>query len=96
MGRKKQWSTAKERRQLRRTLPPIDLNQSYPMEPDACAYLDCCKAMLYREIKARGIELVRRGRRSYISGADLASLARAPAPAAVALIPSHPAAASTA
>jgi len=72
-------TTAQERRRLRRELPPIDLNQRYPIQPDALAYADCAKKSFYAEIKARGIVLLKAGRRSFISGADLARLAQ-PAP----------------
>jgi hypothetical protein len=71
-------TTAIERRELRRTLAPIDPNARYPIEL-ALVYLDCSRKQFYADVKAGRIRLIKFGRRSYAPGSELVRLSTVPA-----------------
>jgi hypothetical protein len=69
----KGYTTAIERRELRRTLAPIDANARYPIDL-ALVYLDCSRRQFYADVKAGRIRLLKFGRRSYAPGSELVRL----------------------
>jgi hypothetical protein len=71
-------TTAIERRELRRTLAPIDANARYPVDL-ALVYLDCSRRQFYADVKAGRIRLIKVGRRSYAPGSELVRLSTVPA-----------------
>jgi len=64
------YKDAVARRALRATLPAIDPRALYPI-PLALVYGDYSRKSLYEAVKAGQLKLVKRGRRSFVLGADL-------------------------
>jgi excisionase family DNA binding protein len=58
------------------TLPPLDPRRRYAVN-DACQYLQISRARLYEKIAAGELTPIKDGRRTYLSGAQLARLSRA-------------------
>lgn len=61
-------------------LPALDLNQRYTVD-EAVAYLRTSRATLYADINAGAIRVQKRGRRTYITGEEIARVSRAEAAA---------------
>ena len=53
-------------------LPPLDLNQRYSI-PEANAYLRQSRAKTYQDIKNGKLVVIKDGRRTYISGRQIAT-----------------------
>lgn len=64
------YKDAVARRALRATLPAIDPRALYPI-PLALVYGDYSRKSLYQAVKTKQLSLVKRGRRSFVLGADL-------------------------
>lgn len=71
----RQHTIASERRALRRTLPPPSPSMLYPVSPDALAYLDISRKTFYTDVLAGRIQIIKRGRRSFVPGSELIRLA---------------------
>jgi hypothetical protein len=71
----------KEKEKPQRIVAPvvIDPNQDFSVD-EAAAIRRCCRAQIYKDLKAKPPRLVafKRGRRTYISGAELIRRAGAP------------------
>ena len=64
-------------KELRNTSTPIDLLARYPVE-NCLARLDIRRKRFYEHVKAGRIRLIKDGRRSFVSGAELARLSQVP------------------
>jgi hypothetical protein len=58
-------------------LPAIDKVQRYTVE-ESLRYLRTSRASFYAAVKQRRINLIKEGRRSYVSGAQIAKLSCVP------------------
>lgn len=57
------------------TLPPLDERQRYTIAEAEC-YLRMSRSRLYQKIAAKELKTIKDGRRTYISGAEIARLSR--------------------
>ena len=71
---------AKARRIDPRTLPPLDQNQRYSI-PETNAYLRQSNAKTYEDIGAGLLEIIKDGRRTYVTGRAIAARSRVEAAA---------------
>jgi hypothetical protein len=53
-------------------LPPLDFNQRYSI-PETNAYLRQSRAKTYKDIKAGKLEVIKDGKRTYVSGRTIAA-----------------------
>ncbi len=58
-----------------RTLAPVDMAQRYTIA-EAILYLRISHASLYKEIKARRIQVLKHGKRTFVPGSEIARLSR--------------------
>lgn len=58
-------------------LPPLDPSQRYSID-EAAEYLRTSRVQIYKKVAAGRLRLIKDGRRSYISGADLIAPSRSP------------------
>jgi excisionase family DNA binding protein len=56
-------------------LAPLDINQRYTIS-ETCSYLRTSRARLYQHIATGKIRVLKDGKRSYISGAEIAAQSR--------------------
>lgn len=61
------------------SLPPLDERQRFSVN-EAIAYLRTSRASFYKLTHTGQLRLIKHGRRSYVSGADIARLSATPPP----------------
>jgi excisionase family DNA binding protein len=66
------YTIAEATRMLRLELPPLDLRQRYTIN-EACAYLRQSRTKTYKDIKDGKLEVIKDGKRTYVSGRAIAA-----------------------